>query len=553
MKDLLHKMKENKSIIHIMILFVIAFGLMIPSFQKNTDIYYDDGSQHLMRAYGTYQTFKQDKTKQIISKFTNGFGYSWNLFYGPLSADLILLFGVLFGTFNLGFKFALFVIVFISGVFMYKFIIELTDSENTALLAGIIYITSPYFFTDIYTRHAIGEAMAFVFVPMVFLGLYNLFNTEKNHYYLIVGASGLILSHNISTVLTLLFAGIYCLINFKNWSSTHVKKGLLIDIAFIILITSFYWMPFLEAKFFTNYQVYEKDAMSSQESFLAHALSIKDLFITKNYTSYFFEIGLPVLLMLAFSGMTYRRLTENKKEYLFFLISGLLSIWMATKYFPWKWLPNSVYIIQLPWRMMVFSTFFFAVVTSINMANLIVKFNLRDVMIIAAICFLFSCSLMQSIPKAEYVPEVRDYSIYPVTGQNNEWLPGMGRLEYLPTKAHNNTFYIATRKNEINLISGNATVQDAIKIGNYMIAKITTEEEVELELPYMYYPGYTVRFDGIILSTFETENGFIGCNLPKNEDGTLEVKYTGTKLMHLSKIISIISGIIFLIYVWKKH
>ena len=553
MKKLLHKMKENKSIVHIVIIFMVSFCLMIPMVHRNTDIYYDDGSQHLMRAYWTYKSLVQDGSIEIISKFTNGFGYSWNLFYGPLSVFLIILFGMLFGTFNLGFKFTLFVIVFLSGISMYKFVFELTEKENTSLLSGIIYMTSPYFFTDIYTRHALGECMSFIFIPMVFLGLYNLFNTEKNHYHLILGAVGLILSHNISTVLTAIFAIIYCIVNIKNFSSSNVKKRLAIDILFIILITSFFWMPFLETKFFTDYRVYEEDAMSTQESFLSHTLKIKDFFITKSNNPYVFEVGLPVILMLAFSAMTIRRLKENKKEYLFFLISGMISLWMSTKYFPWKWLPNSFYIIQLPWRMLLFSTFFFAVVCSINMSTLIIKFNIKDILIITVICILYSCSLMSNIPASDEVLALENYQIPSVTGQNNEWLPGMGRLEYLPSKAYDNTFYIATRNGEIAIISGNGNIQDQIKFGNHLIAKITTEEDISLELPYIYYPGYIVRFDGIILDTFETENEFIGCNISNNESGTLEVNYTGTNIMAITKIISIISFIVYLIYFWKKH
>lgn len=181
-------MKENRRYVDIVAILIVSFLLLIPSFNPKHDIYLDDGSQHLMRAYYTYQSILQNGSGNVIPHFTNGFGYSWNLFYGPLSSYLIMIMGVIFGTFNFGFKMALFFILFLAGWFMYQFVREMTDKENTALLAAMIYITSPYFFTDIYIRHAIGECMAFVFVPLVFWGLYNLFNTAKNHYHLILGA-----------------------------------------------------------------------------------------------------------------------------------------------------------------------------------------------------------------------------------------------------------------------------------------------------------------------------------------------------------------------------
>jgi len=521
LEKILQKLKENRLITDIVIILISTTILLVANFNKSTDIYYDDGSQHLMRAFGSYQTLLEHKNINVISNFTNGFGYSWDLFYGPLSEYLQIVLGIIFKSFNLGFKMLIFIIMFLSGCFMYKFVYGMTDKRNTALLSGIIYITSPYFFTDIYIRHALGECIAFVFVPMVFLGLYNLFNTQKNHYYLAIGGIGLILSHNISTVLTVIFAFIYCLINIKNITNSYVKKGLIIDFVFIIVITAFFWGPFIETKFFTEYQVFEKNAMSTQGSIMSQSLSFKELFIASNNSTYIFEIGLPVILMIIFSFMTFLRLEENRKEYLFFLISGIACIWMSTKYFPWKILPNSFYIIQFPWRMLLFSTFFFAVVCTINMSIVIRKFNIKDVFIIAIICLIYIISKYNYIPHSEEVPDVRDYEVLSVSGQDNEWLPGMGRLEYLPTKAYNNTFYIATREKGIICLSGECEINGT---------KVTTSNaEVVLELPYIYYPGYTVRFDGIRLNSFETEHGFLGISIVENEQGTIDVNYTRHK------------------------
>lgn len=355
-------------------------------------------------------------------------------------------------------------------------------------------------------------------------------------------------------MLTAIFALIYCIVNIKNIPRTRVKRGLVIDIVFILLITFFFWGPFFETKFFTDYRVYEENAMTNRESFLGHCLEIKDLFITQKGKIFIFELGLPVILMLAFSVMTFRRLEENRKEYLFFLISGIVSTWMATKYFPWKWLPECLLIIQFPWRMLVFSSFFFAVTCAINMGTLIRKFNIKDVLIISAICIMYVFSRYYVIQYSENVTEAENYQIINISGQNNEWLPGMGRLEYFPSKAYDNTFYVATRENKILALEGTCQIEEKSKIGTYLSAKISTAEEgAKLELPYIYYPGYTVRFDGIVMETFETENGFLGVNIEPKEAGKLEVKYTGTKLMNCSKIISLIAFAGFLVYIWRKH
>ena len=91
-----------------------------------------------------------------------------------------------------------------------------------------------------------------------------------------------------------------------------------------------------------------------------------------------------------------------------------------------------------------------------------------------------------------------------------------------------------------------------------------------MELPYIYYLGYSVYIDGNKLKTYESDNGFICVefsktdinkdinytikNKEKNDDNNndenlyskLTLKYTGTILDNISKIISIIGAFIIL-------
>ena len=91
-----------------------------------------------------------------------------------------------------------------------------------------------------------------------------------------------------------------------------------------------------------------------------------------------------------------------------------------------------------------------------------------------------------------------------------------------------------------------------------------------MELPYIYYLGYSVYIDGNKLKTYESDNGFMCVeiskrdinkninytieNKEKNDDNNndenlyskLTLKYTGTILDNISKIISIIGAFIIL-------
>ncbi len=538
------------------IIFLVSLILAIPMLNSKLDVYTDDGIQHIARAFGTYETIKEGGIiTKIISSFTNGFGYSWDLFYGSLSTYGIILCKFFTISWINAYKLFTYIALLLSGIFMYIFVYKFTESKKNGLLSGILYMSFPYHLSDLYIRNALGEFVSFVFIPLVFLGLYNLFNNKEKNYYLAIGAIGLIFTHNLSTIIVAIFAAVYVLINIKQLKDTYVIKNLIINTVFIVLITSAFWIPFLETKSYTEYVVYQEGSMSDIEQIENHKLSIKRLFATPNDERIVFELG-PHIIMLVFSFMSYKILKENKKEYLFFSISGILCLFMTTKLFPWKILPDSFYIIQFPWRMLQMAGFFLCTICSINMECVIKKYKKIDTLIIIGISLLYIISLKGFIPyNEESIRPIEEYTLGEMSGKEYEVIAGTAKAEYLPKKAYDHRFYIATRDEYIYMIDGKAVIEDEKKENNKLKARITVlENNSKFELPYIYYPGYEVRIDGIICKdTYETENGFLGIKLPKDENMILEVEYTGTSLMKFSNILTIISLVAFLIFIWKRN
>ncbi len=160
--------KENNK--NILILLFVTFIICLPLLSKKIDISYDDGVQHIARLMGTYQSLQEGQVFPVImSKFCNNFGYSWNLFYSPLTAYVPLVFKLIGASFIGCIKLFMFFVVFASGVTMYFFTKEVTKNKKVALLAGIFYLFAPYRFTDMYIRNALSELTSFVFLPMVFM------------------------------------------------------------------------------------------------------------------------------------------------------------------------------------------------------------------------------------------------------------------------------------------------------------------------------------------------------------------------------------------------
>lgn len=168
-------MKQKLKDYLIILMFTIV--VCIPLLNKNLDVYRDDGVQHIARLMGTYQSITGGENPPVItSNFCNEFGYSWNIFYSPLTAYLPLILRIFTNSFEVILKMFMFLLSFLSGIAMYEFVKNITKNNNAAILAGILYILAPYRLTDMYMRVAISELASFVFLPVLFQGMYNIFN-----------------------------------------------------------------------------------------------------------------------------------------------------------------------------------------------------------------------------------------------------------------------------------------------------------------------------------------------------------------------------------------
>ena len=545
---------EHRRIVNFILILIVGLYLCIPLFNRDLNVYVDDGIQHIGRAYGTGEALKTTFLGNIIPSFSNGYGYSWNLFYGPLTTYGIMLIGVLVKNYVIAYKVFAFIILIASGLAMHKFLYTYSKNADTAVLGAIIYMAFPYHMTDLYIRNALGEYISFLFIPMVFTGLYNLFYTDNKTHYLSIGAIGLILSHNLSTLMVAAFSIFYCVFNIEKFKDKTKIKKLLLNIAATLLITAFFWMPFLETKYSIDYQVYQDGMMGTIESLKEAGLQIKQLFVTRA-DAYVFELGIHIWIMFSLVIMGFNLIRSDLKEnYVFFVVSAVLSLWLSTKYFPWGLMPKEVSYIQFPWRFMMMAAFFISCVAAMNMSLVIKEFRFIDVIILSVITVGYITAFYPYIDYSQDLKNIQDFDLGFVSGREVEVVAGGGKSEYLPVKAYENRFYIATREPGAFVTEGKALIEDEVKDGSNFKFKIETyDEDAIIELPFIYYPGYRVTIDGIRIRYYQNENGFMKIGITKNQKGTIEVTYPGTNVMRKSALLSAVSLIGFSVYLWKKR
>ena len=138
-------------------------------------------------------------------------------------------------------------------------------------------------------------------------------------------------------------------------------------------------------------------------------------------------------------------------------------------------------------------------------------------------------------------------------------IAGMGfQKEYLTKQALKNIEYIKNRQQGIKIISKNTkakvkVIKDDVPYLKFTIAGLKEKERLELELPRLYYLGYE-----IILTSKEKEqtikyennkNGFIKIIVPEN--GTVEIKYTGTAIYQIFSWVRNIAILIIILVCFK--
>lgn len=542
MKNLIKYCKE-KEIINYILIIIASIIISIPLANKSLNIYRDDGIQHICRIIGTEQTLADKQfLPMIMSDLCNNFGYSWNIFYSPLTAYM----SVVFRIFNFSYvnclKLCMFVIVLLSGLTMYKLTLRITKNKKLATLASIIYILAPYRITDMYIRTALAELASFIFIPIVFEGLYIIVNEEKKSYKLALGAAGLILTHQVIAMYTAIICFAYLIVFFKKLKSKTVLKSIGVNLLFCILMTSFYWVGLLQHYFSTSYEVFVPGRMEREEVLIFYKAKFSQLFITSSEQTMIYAIGLLSVIGLVLTPIAYKKVPEEyKKTYMFFLITGIVLIGMTLKIFPFEKLPQALTMLQFTFRLFTFTSFFFAFVVATNFAILIKNFKTLDIVVLLTISILLLVPYKSKLDFNLQENEERLINGVRVTENTGRVHAGMASMEYLPTKAFKNLKYIANRKDEVMVLDNNqAVISDYTKQASNMNCKISNiNKETTIELPYIYYLGYRVYANGQEIKYTESDNGFIQINIAK--DSQIKVKYLGTNEMLISYAVSIIS------------
>lgn len=561
MNKIINQIKENKWI-HYAIIVIIGVILSLPLIKiQIRDTH--DGFLHLLRMIGTNNSFKIGQIPPIIAPyFCNGGGYSMNLFYNPLVTYIPLLIKLFVPSYAVALKIFGGLCIVLSGITMYQFVYKVTGKRTIAIFSAIAYLIAPYKLGDVYKRYAIGEFASFIFMPLLFIGIYDLFNQEgKKHYYIAIGAIGLILTHTVTTFYTAIFSLIYVLFNIQKLKEKEIIKKLIINVVFILFVTMFFTMPMMEAMKSAEYTIFDSKIMSTNGDYVyENTLNLSEFFTDigeENATTYI--IGVPIFVLSCLTIFTYKNVDKKYKD--FFIICMLfsfISLYMSSKYCPWYAFPDFFCKLQYPWRMMGFFAFFSSFIVGINIYILLKTLFNKDATRLIVITVLTIMMIAYTIPLLLQYKTDNDLKDerYTKIVLENPYINHMSiNRDYLPKKALLlQRTYLKEKEDRMYVIQGNA------EITNEQKENLTTSATIKnitkgtiVEFPFFYYPGYKIILEEngekVELKSIETDNGFVGTEFTKDVDeANITVEYKGTAITYISYVVSFIGFITFIAY-----
>ena len=565
--NIIQKIFTSKYIGYILIFFLSCI-IIAPIFSMDLT-QNNEARLHMARIFSINSVLKDGVFPPIIDyKYINGFGYALNLFYGPITTYIPIIFLNLLGTSGLALKVFAFFTVFLSGITMYNFIYSVTKRRLVATIGAIIYISVPYKLSNIFSRSAVGEYTAFIFIPLVFEGLYNIFNDKGKSYLLGIGIIGLILSHTISTVYIAIFAFIYLLLNINKLGKWKVWKKLLLNAFVALVVCMFYLIPLIEHYIVGNYTIFDNIAMHSNcPEVYTTTLGFEDLFASEfGNQEIRFSLGIMTCILVLLGVFCYKKIKKEYKEiYLSFLFISIIALIMATKLFPWFLMPSFMGVIQFAWRNLGFFAFFISLICGINAVTfaegILKKEVLKDTFsfaVIISICVFASLGVMRDWKFGDLENEKKFDDR--IRNTDRVYFFSINR-DYLPLNSLKNQYYLVDRDNCTYVLDGKATIDRENKVKLKDIVQLSNvEDNTIIELPYIYYLGYDVKVkydnnDYVNVKTFESENGMVAIELEQCESATVNIEYKGTIIEKVGYGISFVGVImlIAMIYVERRN
>ena len=531
---------------------------------------------HLARINGIYEGLRTGQFPVRINPVqTVGYGYLSGSMYPQLFLYFPALLKFLKVSTFLGYKLLILGANLSTPFFTYFAVRRLSQNHRIALMAAAMYALNPYRLTDFYSRNALGEGLALVFLPLVLWGTYEILWGKKERWWILaLGMTGTLSSHMLSLEFNALLIFLEIVLWLFSKKKTQVLKRMFAmgKAALSTIVWNLYFLgPFL------------RYAQEDPACFnIKNRPDLSKVDLIKVFTPLFHwadtyhpwgtpesmsvTLGSVILVgIILFAVLILRNseqeqqaeLMELGKRYLifgsFFLVATL---WVT----PWErmlqieWLASILEAVQYPWRMLGVSALLFSIITAIAAVELERVWDKRIPLRAFILCgLLLECgSYYEDMSFSAGTISVIETEAENL-GDNLYLLPYSTFIGYFAPRFSHITSDIETHfdwvedrlhgldvecKEPEDVVWSNYT-KSGLNISADVLVEESVGESVEASFPMHYFPGYRVLIDGEKVEPY-VHFSHLTCEITPGEHH-IEISYVGFPFFRVCDVISLCS------------
>ncbi len=497
-----------------------------------------------------------------------GYGYPIFNFYAPFSYYIGGFFNILGFDSLIATKIMIGLGTLLAGVFMYLLAKEFWGRLG-GFVSAMLYVYAPYHALNLYVRGAIAELWAYAFIPLVFFGLYKVF---QNHQLLLqekgketklllkrkrwvwistasIAFAVIILSHNLTAMMVSPFIFAYTVILIARSKINKFTTGsyLLFSLILGIMLSAFYWLPVPVEMKYTNVL----SVVGGGSDYHDHFVCIPQLLdspwayggsVPGCTDGLSFKVGKIHLLLAVLSLLPLILLRKNKKVTLPILLSigGLgLSLLLTVDYSKFIWDTFSLMsFFQFPWRFLILVSFFISFLGGVFVLSLTgLKRVILCLLLVVAIIYVnidvFAPSSI--VPKSSQQYIDTSFIRWDTSKISDEYMPP--GFQKPKDKRH-----VATKKFEVEKSIG--SIRSESVTSKQAKAEILMIKDGVVKLNIAYFPAWQISVDGKNTVYKNTSTG-LQLSLPKGKH-TVIATYVQTPIEKAANMITL-TGVIVLV------
>lgn len=508
-----------------------------------------DLSFHLMRIEGIKAGLEQGMFPvKIQPNLMDGYGYASSVFYGDIFLYIPALLRLVGVSVQAAYQFYIFLVNLATALAAYLCFSKM-GGRRIGVVCAAVYTLNIYRLSCIYTRAAVGEYTATIFLPIILYGFWKLYlkseeGEKRDRSWLIIamGCAGVAMCHMISCVTVACCVLLACAVLWRKTFRRRIFGSLLKAAGMLILLTLWFFVPMLD---YMRNGIY---GINSQESYIPYALEDGAAFIAQLFmgtyraagTSYPYERGIagemPMtpgaasLLALGLFVLFYLKRgirgerKEAVKEGFFCAAFGLLCLFLSTGLIPYTEFAEKIELlqfperaIQYPWRFLSPAGVFLAWLVCILLRKDLGVRGRKELVATGILCVAFC---QAGLYMSDFLSESGALHVYE---EENLSTFEVSNKEYLPVEAEIDHF-------TENLVYDPESIQvsewgrkgPAIEIE----LKNRAHEDREILVPFLYYKGYIATDSGgNRMEVAQGEDGKVEVRVPGKYEGSIAVRF----------------------------